>query len=164
MNYFKNTNNQIFAYDDSQVAKGYGTGLEEILTPVKEDGTVYAGHKNLSTLQTKEDGTYYDFYNADGTPNLVEQAKVDKESLIASFKSAYLAEVDKVLKVKDYDSLATVKLWADDANYGTEATSMLDWYKAVITKNYEILNEVEQGIRTVPTVEEYKLELPNYGI
>ena len=122
----------------------------------------HEGFKPLAELQTKEDGTYYDFYNADGTPNLVEQAKVDKESLIASFKSAYLAEVDKVLQVKDYDSLATVKLWADDVVFGTEATAILDWYKSVISKNYEILNAVEAGTIEAPTLEEYLLQLPVY--
>lgn len=33
MNYFKNTNNEIFAYDDEQIKKGYGKDL----TPITED-------------------------------------------------------------------------------------------------------------------------------
>ena len=44
MNYFKNTNNQIFAYDDEQVAQGYGKDLipitkeekDQILAPTPE--------------------------------------------------------------------------------------------------------------------------------
>ena len=45
MNYFKNTNNEIFAYDDEQVKQGYGKDLtpiteeekDELLAPTEEE-------------------------------------------------------------------------------------------------------------------------------
>lgn len=70
MNYFKNKDNEIFAYDDEQVAQGYGKDLEFLLSPIKEDGTIYLGHKALNELETKEDGSYYELYKQDGTPDL----------------------------------------------------------------------------------------------
>ena len=36
MNYFKNTNNKIYAYDDEQVAQGYGSDLASITVAEKE--------------------------------------------------------------------------------------------------------------------------------
>ena len=49
MKYFIDKNNNIFAYDDEQVLQGYGKDLEEILSSIKEDGTIYAGYKNIGT-------------------------------------------------------------------------------------------------------------------
>jgi len=79
------------------------------------------------------------------------------EEIKAHFKSLYLNEVNKVLATHDYDSLATVKLWADDATFGVEATSILNWYKAVINYNYTLLNA-----GTVPTDAEYLAGMPKY--
>ena len=59
---------------------------------------------------------------------------------ISNYKRLYLAIINKKLADLDYDSLATVKLWEDDANYGVEATKILNWYKAIIAKNYELFD------------------------
>ena len=81
---------------------------------------------------------------------------VEIETLKQTFKSMYLATVDAKLKAMDYDSLATVKLWADDATFGTEATRILTWYKAIIAMNYKLLNDVGAGIVPMPTEVEYQ--------
>lgn len=78
------------------------------------------------------------------------------EEIIATFKSMYLATVDAKLKELDYDSLATVKLWADDVDYGVDATRILTWYKNIIKMNYELLNNVSQGLSPMPTEIEYQ--------
>ena len=85
-----------------------------------------------------------------------------KEQLIAHFKNLYSSVVDNKLKELDYDSLATVKLWEGDTTFGVEASNILSWYKACIAKNYEILNAVNAGTRSIPTDEEYLAELPIY--
>ena len=59
--------------------------------------------------------------------------------MIAHYKSLYLGVVNAKLKELDYDSLATVKLWENDATFGAEATRILTWYKAIIAKNYALL-------------------------
>lgn len=59
---------------------------------------------------------------------------------ITHYKSLYLAIINAKLKELDYDSLATVKLWEGDAVFGVEATRILNWYKAIINKNYQLLN------------------------
>ena len=62
-----------------------------------------------------------------------------QEQVIAHYKSLYLDIVNKKIKELDYDSLATVKLWEGDATFGTEASRILTWYKAIILKNYQLL-------------------------
>lgn len=63
-----------------------------------------------------------------------------QDETIAHFKSIYLGIINNKLKELDYDSLATVKLWEGDATFGAEATRILNWYKAIIAKNHELLN------------------------
>jgi len=105
-------------------------------------------------LERDINGNVYAKYNQDGTPDLVTIEADMIDALIANFKSLYLGIVDAKLKELDYDSLATVKLWEGDATFGAEATQILTWYKAIIAKNYEILNS---GV--VPTEEEYLAEI-----
>lgn len=81
-----------------------------------------------------------------------------QEQIIAHFKSLYLGIFNNKLKELDYDSIATVQLWMDDATFGTEATRIMTWYKALITKNYAILNEAKiSGV--IPTDEEYLAQI-----
>ena len=136
----------------------YSEGAVEIENPVREDGTLLPNHKNLSQVETKEDGSYYTYYNVDGTPDIAKETEEATQKLIANYKSLYLGEVDKVLAKADYDSLATVKLWENDDMFGAEATAILAWYKALIAKNYELLNE---GVML--TDEEYLAQLPVYS-
>jgi hypothetical protein len=87
MNYFKNNNNEIFAYDDEQVSQGYGEDLTELESPIW-NGSILAAHKNISQVETKEDGTPYTYYNEDGTPDLVkEEDKIynDKWNLVSEY-------------------------------------------------------------------------------
>ena len=63
-----------------------------------------------------------------------------QEEAIAHYKSLYMNLVSDKLKELDYDSLATVKLWEGDATFGAEATKILNWYKGIIQRNYELLN------------------------
>ena len=77
-----------------------------------------------------------------------------QEEAIAHYKGLYLGVVQDKLKSLDYDSLATVKLWEGDATFGAEATRILVWYKAIIQRNYELLNA---GVPL--TDEEYLVEI-----
>jgi len=99
-------------------------------------------------------GDYHKNYNADMTVDVATEDALSIVALIANFKSLYLGIVDAKLKELDYDSLATVKLWEGDVGFGDEATQILTWYKAIIAKNYEILNS---GV--VPTEAEYLDEI-----
>lgn len=79
MNYYKNNNNKLFAYDDEQILQGYGADLTELESPIW-NGSILAGHKNISQVETKEDGSYATYYNEDGTidTDKEEEAEADK--------------------------------------------------------------------------------------
>ena len=95
-----------------------------------------------------------------------EAAKTPEErqaEAIAHYKGLYLGVVDAKLEELDYDSLATVQIWVgnttfvngvDGKTYGDEATAILNWYQALISKNYELLNA-----GTPLTDEEYLAEI-----
>ena len=77
---------------------------------------------------------------------------------ITHFKSMYLEIFNAKLKELDYDSIATVQLWINDATFGAEATKIMTWYKALITKNYAILNDAKTS-GVIPTDKEYLIEI-----
>lgn len=84
--------------------------------------------------------------------------------LILIYKGYYLEVFNTKLKTLDYDSIATVNMWAlkENSQFQAECKSLLNWYEAIILKNYEILNAVKAGTREIPTKEEYLSELPSY--
>ena len=90
--------------------------------------------------------------------NIIAYPSLTEAQAIIHFKSMYLEILNTKLKELDYDSIATVQLWMSDATYGTEATRTIDWYKALINKNYAILSDAKAS-GVVPTDEEYLAEI-----
>ena len=121
--------------------------IEEYL--LKEDGTRYSDY-----LLTKIGGVY--------APDLVMITIKTKKALIQEYKGYYTEVIANKLTELDYDSITTVKLWENDDIFGVEATKILNWYKAIIAKNYEILKNVKNEVIILPTKEEYLLMLPEY--
>ena len=117
-----------------------------------------------SLLQTKEDGSYYSYYNEDGTIDITKETEAETETLIAQYKSYYLEVFNAKLAELDYDDIATVGVWAikDGSSFQAEAKTLLNWYEAIINKNYELINAVKAGTISTPTKEGYLLELPLY--
>jgi hypothetical protein len=95
--------------------------------------------------------------NLDGTTETFDFRTPEQQQAdtVNHFKGLYLQVVDTKLKELDYDSLATVKLWENDPTFGAEAAAILEWYKSIIVKNYELLTA---GI--ILTDEEYLAALP----
>lgn len=91
------------------------------------------------------------FVTVEEETTYIAQLQVDIENdLKEHFKSMYLAHVNAKLKELDYDSLATVKLWEGDATFGVEATRILNWYKAIIAMNYQLITNVTTGTVQIP--------------
>lgn len=93
----------------------------------------------------------------------IDTARRDMENLknlTTQYKGYYLVVVNDLLKLKDYDSIEMLNIWLGDPTFGAEALAIKDWYKAVITKNYQILNDVQNGIIPLPTKDEYLAVLP----
>ena len=110
---------------------------------------------DTSNIDLKE----INLYEVNETLNgiILNQNQLEKYS-IAHLKSRYLEIFNTKLKELDYDSIATVVIWKDDVTFGTEATRIMDWYKALITKNYVILNDAKAS-GVIPTDEEYLAEI-----
>ena len=81
-----------------------------------------------------------DWIAAGNTPDSAFTNLQIQDATITHYKGLYTGIVSTKLEELDYDSLATVNLWKDDPTYGAEATRILDWYKAIIKRNYELLN------------------------
>ncbi len=73
-------NNQVF---QEPLPNGFDLiNAVEITSPINSDGTIINSHPDKSILEQKVDGTYYTYYNADGTPDLVkEQVDIDAKKL-----------------------------------------------------------------------------------
>ena len=84
MKYYIDTNNNLYANPTNL------DGLVEVESAVRADGTLLPKHKNLSLVQTKEDGSYYEFYNEEGTPDLVKIAEVEATAQAQEAKQAKL--------------------------------------------------------------------------
>ena len=91
MKYYTNTDNtQVYAEPADRMIEELG--LVEYTNPVWQ-GKHLPQHKNLSQLQTKEDGTFYEFYNADGT--------ADTTSITEKEQSEFRAKRDRLLADTD---------------------------------------------------------------
>ena len=91
-------------------------------------------------------------------------AEEQEANLMALYKLYYLEKFNAKLDELDYDDISTVGVWAikTGSTFQAEAKALLNWYEAIISKNYEILNAIKKGDREMPSREEYLAELPLY--
>ena len=90
MKYYIDTNGNIYANPINL------DGLVEVTNPTREDGTLFPKHKNLSLVQTKEDGSYYYYYNQDGTPDVSKIAELEATQAREAFKAQRQEAVDNL--------------------------------------------------------------------
>lgn len=110
-----------------------------IISPIPLDGFV-------EYTEGQEPQELVDALQAVAIEEQAQKLKVIKDKAVA----------DKLALMK-YDSLTTVKLWADDAVYGAEATAILNWYKAVTAMSIALENDVKTGVVPMPTEAEYEV-------
>ena len=162
MHYFKNNNNEIFAYDDEQVKQGYGKDLEEILNPIL-NGKVLVGHKNINQVETKEDGSYYNYYLENGKADIERVMAEDKANTLQAMEQAIQSYIDNVAISLGYDNISSIgKYLGYDNPFRAECEKLGSFNASCWVKAYEIQSEVEQGLITMPTVEEVLAEMPIY--
>lgn len=136
MNYFKNTNNQIFAYDDEQVAQGYGKDLTQITEGEKE--------AIINPPKSPEE--------------LLEIARTEMNNAIQNL-------LDTTAQSFRYDNIVSVRSYAGYVNpFQEEAQTLAIWASSCWVKAGEIEAEVTDGTRAIPTVDEVLAELPIYGV
>ena len=97
MNYFKDNNNKVFAYDDEQVAQGYGKDL--ISLPIGE----YYDGVSTTARPYKLDDTWVEIIKDEEGTIVSPQGLVEQ---LANEEAERLASEVKVDKVKALDTLA----------------------------------------------------------
>ena len=158
MKYYNDTNGNLYANPSNL------EGLVEVESAVREDGTLLPKHKNLSLVQIKEDGTYYTYYNQDGTADLAKELLEDKANTLQAMESAIQEYIDSQAKNRGYDSIVSACSYAGYTNeFQTEAVSLGVWRSAVWTKAYQVQADVEAGTIPMPTVDELIAMLPIFG-
>ncbi len=151
---------------NGQLTKDSTKGYEEYLIPLSPNGTVLPKHKSLGLLKLDENGNNYTYYQLEMVSNMYvpNTAKIEKlylKQLTAEYKGYYLDVVNAKLEELDYDSIPMVEVWLSDPMFGAEAQAIKDWYKSLITFNYQMVNDVKDGL-PIPTKEEFINQLPKY--
>jgi hypothetical protein len=90
MKYYTDINGNLYANPSNL------EGLVEVESAVRADGTLLPKHKNLSLVQTKEDGSYYTYYNQDGTADVSKIAELEATQAREAFKAQRQEAVDNL--------------------------------------------------------------------
>lgn len=85
------------------------------------------------------------------------------EQLTRTFEHAIQSRMDEVARGRGYDSIATAVSYADEPaveRFQIEGKALRGWRSLVWSHCYEVLEDVKQGRRAVPTVQALIKELP----
>jgi hypothetical protein len=97
----------------------------------------------------------------DNVPTIIcyEMSFEEKQKLLVSSIQKYL---DTTAKLRNYDSILSLCSYYNSTNptFAAEAQAGITWRDAVWTYCYQVLSDVINESRTIPTVEELITELP----
>ena len=150
MNYFKDENNKIFAFDDTQVIQGYAEGLTILEKPIW-NGKVLVGHKKISKVQKKEDGSYATYYNEDETIDVVKEEAEAKVTALSNANTEYEMQVKALTEgVPESEKLTWTKQELEARGYladNTHTTPLLDGIVSTrgIDKDYLVNKVIEKA-------------------
>ena len=109
---------------------------------------------NNATIEDK--GEYYECVEI--PPRVPTEKEIQEE-----FERGIEAWMNTVVAERDYNSIDTcIARYTDSPNpkYAQEAKAVKDWNTLVWDKCWDILKEVKEGKRAIPTLEEVIAELP----
>lgn len=127
-------------------------------------------HKELGYIkypkdhfELKDDGTYHEYYNEDGTPDTERAMLETTNNLLNDIEKAIQEYIDKEAKALGYDDIVSACSYAGYPNkYQEEAIALGSFRSSCWNTAYTIQDDVEAGNRTMPTVDEVLAELPKY--
>lgn len=84
------------------------------------------------------------------------------ESLVRNITSAVQDTLDTKAKERNYDGILSACTYATSSNikFKAEGQACVDWRDSVWATCYEIMGEVQAGMRQLPSVEQVLSELP----
>ena len=156
MNYFKDTKNNIFAYDDEQVRQGYSKDLTPInATQVQSFKLFGVWDKTQAEIDTK-------FAELKAQSQLKAQQKAFNDAILE-----YLDAQCNALGFTGDDKTRPYRAVANYVGYDNvfreEAEKLGSWIALTFQTAEQIEADVENGNRDMPTVDEVLVELPAYG-
>lgn len=90
-----------------------------------------------------------------------ELAVEANNNLIKDFDVKIQAHLDAVAKARGYDNIMSACCYAAAPNtYQTEGQAFIQWRAAVWEYCYQVMADVENGLRTIPTISSMVAELP----
>lgn len=96
--------------------------------------------------------------------NSISAAELTEEQIKKVLTNAVQAYMDTVAQTRGYDNIHTACSYVNstDEIFATEGAACLAWRDSVWRKCYDILAEVQAGIRPIPTVDDLIAELPAF--
>lgn len=80
---------------------------------------------------------------------------------VADYTAAVQSHLDKAAQAKNYDSIVSACSYAGAGNpFQAEGQAFVTWRGDVWAKCYQIMADVQNGLRTAPTIEGLISELP----
>ena len=94
----------------------------------------------------------------------ISAAELTEEQIKKVLTNAVQAYMDTVAQTRGYDNIHTACSYVNstDEIFAAEGAACLAWRDSVWRKCYDILAEVQAGIRPIPTVDDLIAELPAF--
>ena len=119
--------------------------------------------RNELAVQSEEDYEISAIKLVDGIIVAIEPKPPTEEEIQAQLERGVEAWMNTVVAERGYDSIDTcIARYTDSPNpkYAQEAKAVKNWNTLVWDKCWDILKEVKEGKRAIPTLEEVIAELP----
>ncbi|MBE0437155.1 MAG: hypothetical protein IBX56_15290 [Methylomicrobium sp.] len=139
--------------------------IEDIQT-VKLQDSGYLVNNTMFVPDAVGNRDYQDIQEWLAAGNIPEPQYTAEELLTktkAELTNAIQQQLDSTAQVYGYDSIISACSYAAVSNlFQAEGVAFINWRSACWAKGFEILAEVEGGLRAIPTPEELLLEMPAY--
>ena len=133
------------------------------------DGTLSSASKQhegfvpLELFETKEDGSFYTYYNDDFTVDVEKEMAEDKANTLQAMESAIQSHIDAQAKKLGYDNIGSIgKYLGYDNPFRTECEKLGVFNSNCWIKSFEVQTQVEGGEIPMPTVDELITMMPEY--